>query len=906
MAGLLILGDSAPLLARTLFLCHFDSRVAADFANSGAVLPESGAESVTISSEGKFAGAMRVGEGGGPVWRIWDCFHPDHGTLEFWFKPAFDIRADRPGSLRTICALGHQQGEEFIGLRLMAKQTNEVWLGIGGHLEPIWDGIFIDPQHFYHVALTWQITADGKAAQIDLYVDGVRRSSVVRTLDIWPRQARLSVGAQVMGVPGFPGLYDELRVSDEVLYQGERSPVPDKPFPLPTEKPFPVLTIPPVSPARTFHWFNPAMIYLVGGYSPGENALANPPLLYANLINATLYQTKAFPGRRVGLSMFFFGDIRKYPKHEEAIRRGLKDAIKIAGGPDRVIFIPILSMPLDDKIGWLRSIRQELGCHVGVMDFIYWGWRSVRSRSIARVTEALLLDPALRDYQGDYEDELFRKLDENGMVYVPLVSGERGSPPNGRYLIDGRGNRIDWDFTDPEVLEWWRECITLYARFFSKYRSFVGVALDEPCVDLRSAPFYSEACRAAFRRRFGHEPMPFPEQEADRRGPEYLKLMRFALSIMTDFNLFCRRVLHDAAPGSKYVTPQVSTRLPQGGCDHMVRFLDILCCDSYSFFDHQLVYILMDSQLNDDCLDKVNPAHVTIVHPRRASWKYWNREGYLWLHGEPASFNKSFRRWTPLVENITDDILFDHLDSISGVLVWPIARVTSTDEDERLVEWVKRGNVLLLSGTRAYDFYLDEKINDLVLAAAGLSAGDTLLSLEKLSLDDGRHITTGRTAKVQSLKVLNKRARIFARVSDQPIGVLSPVGKGWVVVAFGTSSGIDYPTNVEIDPYLCELAKEVLRVAERPLASLSAPSGQLQFLATDSRFLHIFLPGGGTVTLSRRASAYDPTAASSSRVMFESLDDGVLVKHYKDTALVIISPEAGNATLRIIREGKGK
>jgi hypothetical protein len=40
--------------------------------------------------------------------------------------------------------------------------------------------------------------------------------------------------------------------------------------------------------------------------------------------------------------------------------------------------------------------------------------------------------------------------------------------------------------------------------------------------------------------------------------------------------------------------------------------------------------------------------------------------------------------------------------------------------------------------------------------------------------------------------------------------------------------------------------------------------------------------------------------------MFESLDDGVLVKHYKDTALVIISPEAGNATLRIIREGKGK
>jgi hypothetical protein len=107
MAGLLILGDSAPLLARTLFLCHFDSRVAADFANSGAVLPESGAESVTISSEGKFAGAMWVGEGGGPVWRIWDCFHPDHGTLEFWFKPAFDIRADRPGSLRTILSLIH-------------------------------------------------------------------------------------------------------------------------------------------------------------------------------------------------------------------------------------------------------------------------------------------------------------------------------------------------------------------------------------------------------------------------------------------------------------------------------------------------------------------------------------------------------------------------------------------------------------------------------------------------------------------------------------------------------------------------------------------------------------------------------------------------------------------------------
>lgn len=901
MIECLLLAASTPISSRTLWLCHFDSGVGPDFANSGVTDPQEGTPSGTLAADGRFGAGLRVAEAAAPVWCAWDCFHPDRGTLEFWFKPAFDIRADRPGCLRTICQLGHRQKEdEYIGLRLMAKQLNEVWLGVSGYLEPVWDGIFIEPSRFYHVALTWQLTRDRKASEIALYVDGVRRLNIVKTLDVWPRQARLSLGAAVMGIPGFPGVYDEVRISDEVLYQEERVATPDTPFAIPTEKPAPILNIPPTTPARTFGWFNPAMVYVVGGNSPEENAFAPPYLLYANLINATLAQTLAFPGRRVGLSLYYMSDPRERPADDRAIRLGLAHAIRIAGGPDRVIFIPFLRMKHDDAIAWLRSIREKLGCHVGLMDFLYWKYRSVRSRSLARVTEALLLDPTLRDYQGDREDELFRKFEANEMVYAPCVSQQGGGPPSDRYLINGEGNRGDWDYIDPEVLAWWRECIILYARFFGKYRSFVGVALDEPCVSLQGAPWYSEGCQTAFKVRFGHEPPPFPHQEADRRGPEYLELMRFGLSMMTDYNQFCRRVLHDACPGAKYFSAQPSVRWPQGGCDHTERFMDILCCDAYSFFHHQLVYILMDSQLNDDCLDKVNPAHVTIVHPRRASWKYWTRPNHLWLSGEPASFNKSFRRWTPLVENVTDDVLFDHLDTLRGVLVWPMARVTSAQEDQRLVEWVRRGHVLLLSGTVAFDSLLDDKSDDAVLATAGLAPGPGEFPPGAFSLAEGTLIATGRTLPVGSLKVLNPRARIFARVENQPVSGLAPVGKGWVAIAFGRSSGMDYPTNVEIDPYLCALAKEVLGLAGGALSALSAPSGRLQFLATDGRFLNVFLPGGGKVALSRCARAYDPSARSKELVRFTSLG-GASVQHSKDRAVATLSQAAGSATLRIIQ-----
>ncbi len=210
----------------TLLLAHFDEGFDADYAAGDATAQVNGAELV---GEGKWGGALRLGEGQDLSFAAEGNLDMAAGTLMFWFRPDWQPGVPRSHGLLSMGLDGDPPGYFVLSQGWWESS------GGAGRMYFVWDNqayMHCSTQAFanmtaedlgrwHHIALTWQ---EGARAFNAIYLDGERVAHNAKT-DITVRQpaSRLFVGSDRAqdGQRWADGLLDELVILDRPMGDAE-------------------------------------------------------------------------------------------------------------------------------------------------------------------------------------------------------------------------------------------------------------------------------------------------------------------------------------------------------------------------------------------------------------------------------------------------------------------------------------------------------------------------------------------------------------------------------------------------------------------------------------------------------------------------------------------------------------
>jgi uncharacterized lipoprotein YddW (UPF0748 family) len=210
----------------TLLLAHFDETVSLDLAKGDATLEVSGAE---VVAEGKWGGAVRLGEG------QYLSFDPEGnldmsaGTAMFWFKPDWQTPTGSHALLSMgldgdpagyfVLTQGWWETSGGAG-RMYFVYDNQAYMHTSTAFLPTLGDKLNDWRHF---AITWQ---EGTPGQCAIYIDGERMARSVKNCETVRRpRTRLFIGSDQAAGGGDTrpanGLLDELVILDRTLGQSE-------------------------------------------------------------------------------------------------------------------------------------------------------------------------------------------------------------------------------------------------------------------------------------------------------------------------------------------------------------------------------------------------------------------------------------------------------------------------------------------------------------------------------------------------------------------------------------------------------------------------------------------------------------------------------------------------------------
>ncbi len=213
--------------AHTLLLAHFDDALNADFAKGDPKAEVTGAELV---AEGKWGGAVSLGEGQYLTFDPAGNLDMAAGTLMFWFKPdwqaptvrshallSMGLDGDPPGYF--VLSQGWWEGSGGAG-RMYFVYDNQAYMHassavlmtLGEHLG-----------EWHHLTLTW---SEGDPGHNAVYLDGELMARTVKDCGTVRRpRTRLFVGTDLgaFGAGERPtnALLDELVICDRAFTEGE-------------------------------------------------------------------------------------------------------------------------------------------------------------------------------------------------------------------------------------------------------------------------------------------------------------------------------------------------------------------------------------------------------------------------------------------------------------------------------------------------------------------------------------------------------------------------------------------------------------------------------------------------------------------------------------------------------------
>ena len=138
--------------------------------------------------------------------------NPQQGTLEFWLRPEWELDDI---SDHTIARCGKAN--------LYRRSRIGTYFTLGGIRQ---SGLITEPGRWYHLAVTWDAGAPGRAPQTQLFINGISTTGTMLSpakepLGDWTGET-LTIGGDVAFT------VDDLRVSDIVRYDGDFD-VPESP-----------------------------------------------------------------------------------------------------------------------------------------------------------------------------------------------------------------------------------------------------------------------------------------------------------------------------------------------------------------------------------------------------------------------------------------------------------------------------------------------------------------------------------------------------------------------------------------------------------------------------------------------------------------------------------------------------
>lgn len=677
-----------------------------------------------------------------------------------------------------------------------------------------------------------------------------------------------------------------------------------------------------------FDWFHPAAFVIVGGQDPFGKAVATPDMLRANVFETALEHKKSFPGTQIVIGLWWWPsndpgmvDINTSKPHLAALKRGLREAVQILGGTDKVVFIPFIGM----KDECILKIREEIGINVGKADYDMWRYSATRSRKHAAAIPGINLDHTKKDIPYDFVDKMYADYEKKNMVvYVLIHPDGQGLVGSSRLLNPDGTPAPAEDLVAEDTRRAWEKHSYEYARLFGKYKSFVSIILDEPSHYLWTGKDYlkSKALAAEYKTRFGTEMPPIPVKPSDRKGKEYLQIVSLLQGSINDYVERCQKAMHRGFDGTWYTTALVSVEFPVNGYDHLRPSMDVPQWDPYAYWDSQVYLMSQEAELYDDAYKVVQKdARVYIVYPRRAYWKYW--EIRYPAAAELATALMAYHQFTPLVDTVTDDLFWQKLGELKGVVVMPLVRVTDETEDQKLIDWVARGNVLVLSTAVAMDRLLQPKpitedrlLRNILKQMAARSFADSRMDARTYTHPDAKindctdpktsirwnntELFPNRTAGPLMTLALKPEShvRILSTVDNKPLGIMASVGKGKLIIAFGQSDLSTYPYNVDYDPYLRKIGEMALTEAKVPAARPGKTDPSVVFLNSAGNILAVYNNGPRSLALSARAEAYGLTGVK--QIRFREMEAGKEYKPGNDGNIVVL-PFGPDERLKILR-----
>ncbi|OHB80388.1 MAG: hypothetical protein A2V98_04235 [Planctomycetes bacterium RBG_16_64_12] len=146
------------------------------------------------------------------------------GTLEFWLAPA----RSAGGAWREVVSLTGQGGGLSLAFNHASEQVMNLIVTSGDRKETLTaKGMQLEPNQFTHVAVTW-------GEKVELFVGGKRYGTLQASLPADMANEPEEFGLQFGSASEWRGYtriaVDEVRVSGEVLYQGDAVEVPQAPF----------------------------------------------------------------------------------------------------------------------------------------------------------------------------------------------------------------------------------------------------------------------------------------------------------------------------------------------------------------------------------------------------------------------------------------------------------------------------------------------------------------------------------------------------------------------------------------------------------------------------------------------------------------------------------------------------